>query len=65
MDFTGLFIPILVAVLLLSLVTVRQGTVAVTTIFGKYQRTLHPGLNFRVPLIEVIFKRISIQNRAV
>lgn len=65
MDFTGLFLPIVAVILFLSLVTVKQGTVAVTTIFGKYQRTLHPGLNFRVPLIEAIFKRISIQNRAV
>ncbi|TNE69298.1 MAG: SPFH domain-containing protein [Bacteroidetes bacterium] len=49
----------------LSIVTVRQGNVAVTTIFGKYSRTLRPGLNFRIPLFEQIFKRISIQNRAV
>jgi regulator of protease activity HflC (stomatin/prohibitin superfamily) len=46
-------------------VTVQQGTVAVTTIFGKYSRTLRPGLNIRIPLIEAIFKRISIQNRSV
>jgi regulator of protease activity HflC (stomatin/prohibitin superfamily) len=49
----------------LSLVTVQQGTVGITTIFGKYNRTLYPGLNFRLPLIETIFKRISVQNRAV
>lgn len=62
---TGILLPILLVVLVLSIVTVRQGTVAVTTIFGKYQRTLQPGLNFRIPLIEAVFKRISIQNRAV
>lgn len=55
----------LLALILLSLVTVQQGTAAVTTIFGKYNRTLGPGLNFRIPFIERIFKRISIQNRAV
>lgn len=65
MDLTGLFLPIVIVVIFLSLVTVKQGTVAVTTIFGKYQRTLNPGLNFRIPIIEAIFKRISIQNRAV
>ena len=59
------FIPILIVLVFLSLVTVQQGTVGMTTIFGKYNRTLRPGLNFRIPLIEVIFKRISIQNRAV
>jgi prepilin-type processing-associated H-X9-DG protein len=44
---------------------VQQGTVAVTTVFGKYNRTLRPGLNFVIPLIERVFRRISIQNRAV
>ena len=35
-----------VALLLLTgLRTVNQGTVAVTTVFGKYRRTLRPGLN--------------------
>ncbi|MGB8861085.1 MAG: SPFH domain-containing protein [Ilumatobacteraceae bacterium] len=43
----------------------NQGTVAVTTIFGKYRRTLRPGLNVVVPFIEKIFRRISVQNRAV
>jgi len=65
MDLTSLFLPIVIVMVFLSLVTVPQGTVAVTTIFGKYQRTLAPGLNFRIPLIESVFKRISIQNRAV
>lgn len=60
-----IIIGILLALLFFSVVTVQQGTVAITTIFGKYNRTLYPGLNFRIPLIEAIFKRISIQNRAV
>jgi regulator of protease activity HflC (stomatin/prohibitin superfamily) len=60
-----IFLGILLFLLFLSLVTVQQGTVAVTTIFGKYSRTLRPGLNIRIPLIEAIFKRISIQNRSV
>ena len=55
----------IVAVLLSSFVTVKQGTIAVVTIFGKYQRQLRPGLNFKIPLIEVIHSRISIQNRSV
>jgi len=50
--------------LLLSLVTVQQGKVAVTTIFGKFSRILSPGLNFRIPLIERVFKKISVQNRS-
>jgi regulator of protease activity HflC (stomatin/prohibitin superfamily) len=60
-----ILLGILFLLLFLTLVTVQQGTVAVTTIFGKYSRSLRPGLNIRIPLIETIFKRISIQNRSV
>lgn len=45
-------------------VTVNQGNVAVITIFGKYRRVMGPGLNFKIPLIELVYKRISIQNRS-
>ncbi len=48
-----------------SIKTVNQGTVAVTTIFGKYRGTRRPGLNFLVPFIERIYRRISVQNRAI
>lgn len=48
-----------------GLVTVNQGTIAVITLFGKYRRVLRPGLNFKIPLLEQIYKRISIQNRSV
>ena len=51
-------------VLLSGFVTVNQGNVAVITIFGKYRRIMSPGLNFKIPLIEVVYKRISIQNRS-
>ena len=51
--------------MLLSLRTVQQGTVAVTTVFGKYRRTLRPGLNLLIPLFEKIFRRITVQNRAI
>jgi regulator of protease activity HflC (stomatin/prohibitin superfamily) len=56
---------IVVLVLFLSIVTVQQGTVSVLTMFGKYRRILYPGLNFRIPLLEVIFKKISVQNRSI
>jgi len=54
-----------IIILLSSFVTVKQGTIAVVTVFGKYQRLLRPGLNFKIPLIEQIYSRISIQNRSV
>jgi regulator of protease activity HflC (stomatin/prohibitin superfamily) len=47
------------------LVTVSQGTVAVITMFGKYRRILLPGLNFKLPFLEQIYRKISIQNRSV
>lgn len=59
------FIVILVFLLVMSLRTVAQGTVAVTTVFGKYKRTLRPGLTVVVPFVERIFRRISIQNRSI
>lgn len=50
--------------LFLSFVSVQQGTLAVTTIFGKFSRILRPGLNFKIPFIERVFKKISVQNRS-
>jgi len=62
----GIVVGIIVLLVILTgLRTVNQGTVGVTTIFGKYRRTLRPGLNVVVPFIEKIYRRISIQNRAV
>ncbi len=47
-----------------TLKTVSQGTVAVVTMFGKYRRIMLPGLNIKIPFLETIHKRISIQNRS-
>ena len=58
----GFFVLI---ILFTSFVTVKQGTIAVVTVFGKYRRILAPGLNFKIPLIEQVYSRISIQNRSV
>ena len=46
-------------------VTVNQGTIGVVTMFGKYRRILQPGLNFKLPFFEQIYKKISIQNRSI
>lgn len=58
-------VVLLVILVLSSVKTVAQGTVAVTTIFGKYRSIRRPGLNFLIPFVEKIFRRISTQNRAV
>ncbi|RAJ85782.1 prepilin-type processing-associated H-X9-DG protein [Chitinophaga dinghuensis] len=66
MQAVSIVLVVLVLLVILScFVAVQQGTIAVTTIFGKYNRILHPGLNFKIPLIEKVFKRVSIQNRSV
>ncbi len=65
MSSTIIFISILVVLVFFSLVTVNQGTVAIITLFGKYKRILLPGLRFRIPLIERIYRRVSIQNQSI
>jgi prepilin-type processing-associated H-X9-DG protein len=57
-------IGFLAVTIFLSFVTVQQGTIAITTIFGKFSRILRPGLNFKIPFIEKVFKKISVQNRS-
>ncbi len=62
----GIIVLIVILLLLFSFfVTVKQGTVAVVTVFGKFRRILRPGLNMRIPFIEQINRRISIQNRSI
>lgn len=46
-------------------VTINQGFIGVVTMFGKYQRIMRPGLNFKIPFLEQIYKKVSIQNRSV
>lgn len=54
-----------VALLLaLALTVVRQGQVAVTTLFGRYHRTLAPGLHVRWPLVEAVARRLSLQHHS-
>lgn len=48
----------------LSLRTVDQGMVAVVTILVNINAYSFPGLNFIIPFIERIHKRISVQNRS-
>jgi len=48
-----------------SVTTVTQGTVVVITAFGKYNKLMYPGLNFKIPFYHSIYKRVSVQNRSV
>ncbi len=60
-----LLIIIVIVVLFSTAVTIKQGTIGVVTVFGKYRRIMLPGLNFKIPLVEQLYTRISIQNRSV
>ncbi len=63
--FSVIVILLIIFTALGSFVTVQQGNVAVITFFGKYRRIMMPGLNFKLPWVETIFRIISIQNRSV
>ncbi len=66
MDISSIIIGVSVLALLsLSITTVQQGTVYVITMFGKYQRIMGPGLNFRIPILEVVYRKVSVQNRSI
>jgi regulator of protease activity HflC (stomatin/prohibitin superfamily) len=56
---------IVLLVLFFSVVVVNQGTIAIITMFGKYKRIMLPGLRFKIPLVESIFRRVSIQNQSI
>src|ERR1700712_5818697 len=59
------WIILLVIAFLGCFVTVNQGLIGVVTMFGKYKRIMRPGLNFKLPFFEQIYKKVSIQNRSV
>ena len=44
---------------------VKQNTVAVVTTFDKYTRVARAGLNFKIPFVQKVQSRISIQNRSI
>jgi regulator of protease activity HflC (stomatin/prohibitin superfamily) len=48
-----------------GLFTINQGTIGVVTRLGKYHSIKLPCLNFKVPFLDQIYKRVSIQNRSV
>ena len=62
---TYIYLGIAILVLLASIQTIQQGSIAIITMFGKYRRILYPGLNLKIPFLEVIYRKISIQNRSI
>jgi regulator of protease activity HflC (stomatin/prohibitin superfamily) len=60
-----IILAVVLLLVMLSFVSIQQGTVAVITVFGKFRRIMRPGLNMRIPFVEHIFRRISYQNRSM
>jgi regulator of protease activity HflC (stomatin/prohibitin superfamily) len=56
---------VLLAFFFSGLFTINQGYIGVITMFGKYRRIVPPGLNFKIPFLEIVFKKVSVQNRSV
>lgn len=66
MEYGFLILLFLTAMIVLSgIVTVQQGYITVITMFGKYRRIMRPGLNIKIPFLEKVYTRVSIQNRSV
>ena len=65
MTLTYIYLGVAALILLASIQTVQQGSIAIITMFGKYRRILYPGLNLKIPFLEVIYRKISIQNRSI
>ena len=59
------WIILLLFVVFSGLFTINQGYIGVITMFGKYQRIARPGLNIKIPILEQVYKKVSIQNRSV
>ncbi len=48
-----------------SFFAINQGYIGVVTMFGKYRRIVRPGLNMKIPVLESVYRKVSIQNRSV
>ncbi len=62
MDFIGLIIFAVIGVVALSGIRiVRQQTVALVETFGKYSRTMQPGLNYVIPIIQRVVMEMDLR----
>ncbi|MDZ4795289.1 MAG: SPFH domain-containing protein [Bacteroidota bacterium] len=70
MDYQKLFAEywwalVLIIIFFGSFFTINQGYIGVITMFGKYRRVARPGLNMKIPILETVARKVSIQNRSV
>jgi len=62
---TTLICLAILVLIVLSTAVIRQGHVGVVTRFGRYDRILLPGLGFKLPLVESVCKRVSVQHQSI
>lgn len=59
----AILVVIVAALFYLSATTIDQAHVGVVTMFGRYRRTLDPGLNFIIPIAERVHSKVPVQNQ--
>jgi regulator of protease activity HflC (stomatin/prohibitin superfamily) len=68
-DFSPLIVPIIallaIAVVFMGVKTVPQGSEYTVERFGKYTKTLKPGLNFIVPFVDHISNKINMREQVL
>ena len=68
-DFSTLIVPIIallaIAVVFMGVKTVPQGSEYTVERFGKYTKTLKPGLNFIVPFVDHIGNKINMREQVL
>lgn len=65
MIITGIITFLCAFFVLSSYTVIPEGYVGVTTIFGKFNRIIFPGFNWKMPFFEVVYSKISLQNQSV
>ncbi|UJF17007.1 SPFH/Band 7/PHB domain protein [Vibrio sp. SS-MA-C1-2] len=61
----GLFVVVVVIFILAAVKTVKQGEQWTIERFGRYTKTLSPGINIIIPFIEVIGQKVNMMERVL
>jgi prepilin-type processing-associated H-X9-DG protein len=60
----SIIVIVFVFILFSGFTIIPEGSVGVTTIFGKFNRIMTTGFNIKIPLIESIYTKISLQHQS-
>lgn len=59
------FLALMIGLALLSLKMVEQGSQYTVERFGRYTRTLYPGINFIVPMVDFVVHKVNMKERVL